>query len=418
MTEDLLYHIWKFRLFNAMLKTTDGTEVEILKPGLRNDDSGPDFFNARIRIGDTTWAGNVEIDVKSSDWVAHGHHINEAFSKIILHVVFAADKKAPHKFPVVELKNFVDSSVIAKYNALINSSKKIPCASHIANLDTIILTNWLDRLLVDRLAQKAKPVIEALEKNKFNWEETFYHHIARSFGFKTNAVPFEMLARQTPLNVIAKHKNNLQQVEALLFGQAGFLNEKTGDEYYMLLQREYAFLKNKFSLSPLEKSLWKFGKMRPANFPTLRIAQFAALIHASANMFSKIVECRNVNSIKSLFEIEVSNYWKQHYIFGKKSTRVNFRFGEPSCESIIINTVVPFVFLYGKIKENQKHITRSVGWLEELKAENNKIIREWKATGLVPLHAGNSQGLIELFTNYCTHKKCLHCNIGLKILNR
>lgn len=418
MTEEFLYHVWKFRLFNGALKTTEGTEVEILKPGLRNDDSGPDFFNSRIRIGDTTWAGNVEIDVKTSDWVAHGHDVNDAFSKIILHVVYSCDKNVPHKFPVVELKNFVDESLIEKYNSIITSPNNIPCAAQIADVDKLTLYNWIDRLLVERLAEKTEPIEQALAKNKFNWEETFYHHIARNFGFKINAQPFEMLAQRTPFSIIGKHKNNLLQIEALLFGQAGFLNDATGDEYYLLLKREYDFLKNKFSLSPMEKSLWKFGKLRPANFPTLRIAQFASLIHASVNLFSKITDCKNIKELKKLFAIEVSEYWKLHYLFGKKSKAVKHHFGQSSCESIIINTVVPFVFLYGKLKENELMMTKSLEWLETLKPENNKITRQWKACGMEVKHSNHSQGFIQLYNNYCTQKKCLQCNVGLKILNR
>lgn len=419
MNEAFLYHVWKYRLFNTTaLQTTTGEEVHVIKPGEQNPDSGPDFFNARIRIGQTEWAGNVEIDTTSADWFHHGHHTNKAFSKIILHVVYELNKPLTHGIPVVELKNYIDASAIHQYEQLLKSKEAIPCSKSLKAVPDITWQTWLERMVVERIEQKSKVMEQALEINKGDWEITFYHLLARNFGFKTNAIPFELLAKSIPLSALAKHKNNLMQLEALLFGQAGLLNEESGDDYYKQLKQEYKHLALKFSLTPLEKNLWKFARMRPVNFPSVRIAQFAALVHNSSHLFSKIIEVKEVKQLQKLFEAQPSAYWNQHFHFSKKAAEQNKPLGQTSIDNILINTVSPFLFVYGKMKNSEKFRERALSLLEQCKPENNSIIRLWKMTGIKPEHAWHTQGLIQLKNQYCNSKQCLHCAIGIKILKQ
>jgi len=417
MTEAFLYHIWKFRLFNQQdLITTDGQPLQILKTGTRNDDSGPDFFNSRIKAGDTEWAGNVEIDVTSAEWYLHGHDKNDAFSKIILHVVYEVTRPLHHNFPVLELKNYLDKNLIGRYYNLQQSTNNIPCKNQLPDINSITLNSWLERLLIERAEEKSRVIEIALKENKHDWEITFYQFLARNFGFKTNALPFEMLAKNLPLSALAKQKDNLTQVEALLFGQAGFLEEESDGIYFNQLKTEYRFLEQKYSLSPLQKSIWKFARLHPVNFPTVRLAQFASLIYKSSHLFSKIIETENTKDLLHLFDISPSDYWLTHYHFEKVSDKKSKSLGQSSAENILINTVVPFLFVYGKLKKNDIFRERALSLLEKIKPENNIIIRDWKVAGIKAEHAWHSQALIQLRNNYCNEKQCLNCAIGLKIL--
>lgn len=417
MKEDFLCYIWKFRLFtNNVLLTADGRTLQILKTGEQNQDSGPDFFNARLIIGDTEWAGNVEIDLTSSEWFKHGHHTNKAFSKIILHVVYEINKPLNHQVPVLELKNYIDKQTLTNYNLLQQAQEKIPCQKHLKTIDSFALNAWLERLIIDRIETKSTWMEKMLVENKYNWENTFYQALARNFGFKTNAVPFELVAQNTPLSVLAKHKNNLNQLEAILFGQAGFLQEPATDEYHRRLQQEYTFLVSKFTLQAIDKSLWKFARLHPANFPTIRIAQFATLIHQSSHLFSKIIETDNLTTLIDLFKIQPTNYWLTHFYFGNETTYKKKELGIHSIENILINTVVPFLFIYGKNKNQEMYRERALSLLEKIKPENNFIIKQWAVAGISAKNARESQSLIHLKNNYCTMKKCLACAIGIKIL--
>ncbi len=419
MNEAFLYHVWKYRLFNTtVLHTINGDEVHVIKPGEQNPDSGPDFFNARLRIGETEWAGNVEIDTTSSDWFHHGHHTNKAFSKIILHVVYELNKPLTHGIPVVELKKYIDTTAMNQYEQLQKSNDAIPCSKLLHTVPEITWQTWLERMVIERIEQKSKVMEQTLEHNKSDWEVTFYHLLARNFGFKTNAVPFELLAKSIPLSALAKQKNNLMQLEAMLFGQAGLLNESNGDDYYNQLKQEYKHLALKFNLVPLEKNLWKFARMRPVNFPSVRIAQFAALVHQSSHLFSKIIEVKEVKQLHKLFEVQPSDYWKTHYHFAKKSADQIKALGQSSIDNILINTISPFLFVYGKLKNSEKFRERALSLLEQCKAENNTIIRLWKMAGVKPEHAWHTQGLIQLKNQYCNSKQCLKCAIGIKILKQ
>jgi len=431
MQEEFLWHIWKFRLFdNNDLKTTDGDSIQILKVGEHNSDSGPDFFNARIKIGSTTWAGNVEIHVNSSDWKKHFHQKDKAYDNIILHVVNEADiklhRRKGEEIPTLELKNRIPKNIYGRYLQFKTSKDWIPCGKQISSVDKFILDNWLDRLLIERLERKSQAITDSLRQNKNNWEETFYQLLARNFGQKINSEPFELLAKQLPVSVLAKHKNSLVQIEALLFGSAGMLSPspalpvrervKTHDEYYLELQKEFRFLKSKFKLKPIDSSLWKFMRLHPPNFPTIRISQFANLIYKSSHLFSKILEADSVKNIAKLLEAETSEYWQTHYRFDKVSPKRKKKLGAGSIHTIIINTIVPFLFIYGKERGEEKFCERALFLLEKIDAENNSIISKWKSIGINSKSSYETQALLQLKNEYCSNKKCLECAIGAKLL--
>ena len=421
MTEEFLHYIWKFRLFNQLnLKTTTGEIIEIIKVGDHNFDAGPDFFNAKVKVGDTLWAGNVEVHIDSSDWQKHFHQKDKAYDNIILHVVNNADKQlfrtSGEAVPTIELKDRISRKIHQNYLDFRSSSDWIPCEKQITTVPQLIVNNTIDRLLLERLERKSKLISDSLALNNTNWEETFYQHLARNFGFKTNSEPFELLAKSLPSLVLAKHKSSLLQLEAMLFGQAGFLDEHLEDKYPQQLQNEYSFLKQKFRLQSVDKHLWKFLRLRPVNFPTIRIAQFANLIFNSTHLFSKIIETENCGDLKKLMNVDVSAYWKTHYVFDKTSTLKTKHLGEDAVNSIIINTIVPFLFVYGKQKGEDKYVDRALDFLEHTEGEHNSIIQKWETLQLPVKTAYSTQGLLQLKTEYCTYKKCLSCSVGNYLL--
>lgn len=421
MTEKFLHYLWKMKLIHSInLKTTDGEPVQIVSAGESNPNAGPDFLNARIRIGETTWAGNVEIHLKSSEWNIHHHNADNAYDNIILHVAYIDDKPVNRPdgsaVPTLEIKDLFDPGIYETYQSLMRSSSWIPCDNQIQKVEPIIIHQWLHRLLIERLEQKIQPILDSLEENKHNWEETCYQFIAQAFGARVNAEPFHLLARSLPLKILAKHKNNLFQIEALLFGCAGFLDEKLSDQYPILLKKEFSFLSKKYGLKPLKKHIWKFLRLRPANFPTIRLAQFAELIFKSSHLFSRILETENVKDIVSLFEVETSEYWIDHYRFDKISTKCVKPFGKIAAELLLINTITPFLFVYGKFCDEENYVLRSLELLENTSAEKNNILNGWLVLGIKSKSAFESQSLLQLRNNYCKNYRCLECAIGNKIL--
>ena len=419
MKEDFLHYIWKHKLFADNLVTGDGKKASVLKTGSHNYDAGPDFFNARITIGDTTWAGNVEIHVNSSDWYRHGHNTDENYDNVILQIVYNNDSRVTRtdgsEIPTAVLD--FPEKLWRNYEQLMQSRKWIPCEDKIRHVDIFKISFWLNNLMVERLEDKAQAIEQDLKANTNNWEETFYHKLARNFGFKLNNQPFEMLAKSLPLNYLAKHKDDLLQVEALLFGQAGMLQANIQDEYFRKLKSEYEFFRQKFGLQPMAGHLWKFMRSRPPSFPTIRISQFAYLVHKSSALFSQLLEADSAKELKILLSTEASQYWDTHYVFGKaaKSSKRK-KLGEGSVENIIINTVVPFVFLYGKLRGKQEISDKALEYLEQLRPENNSVIKSWNKLGIKPENAFQSQGLLQLKNNYCNYARCLECQIGAQIL--
>lgn len=421
--EDFLHYIWKFRLFaRADLKTTTGDALEIYSAGLHNQHSGPDFSNARIKIGDTVWAGNVEVHLSSSDWKKHGHNEDTAYESVILHVVYRDDLPLVlangRKVPTLELKDRIPEELYQRYHQLMFGVQAvIPCEASIGSVDELTMNNWLTRVLVERMEYKSAAVISALNLNKGDWEETFYQFLAANFGFKINALPFELLAKSLPQLLLAKHKNNPLQIEALIYGQAGFLGESLNDEYPKLLKKEYDFLRQKYKLTPVDVHLWKFMRLRPANFPTIRLAQFAGLILQSNHLFSKLLEVKDVKELEALFSnIKINAYWENHYRFGTESAPAQKNLGEASVNVLMLNTMALFLFSYGKYNQLQHFVNRSLQLLEFLPHEKNKIVEDFCNLGVKIKSAFDSQALLELKNNYCIHKKCLQCGVGNKIL--
>lgn len=422
MTEEFLQYVWEHALFEKEdLVTTNSDPIEILNPGTRNTDAGPDFFNASIKIGKTLWAGNVEVHVQSSDWITHGHQNDQSYNNVILHVVLNNNKIIAQNgneiIPVFIPK--VKPEVIENYSHLIAQKSWPACYETIGKINPIYLYNAFDALLVERLEQKTSLIVKTLNDNKNNWNETFYQHLSRSFGFKTNTLPFEMLARTLPQSTLAKHKSNLFQLEALLFGQSGLLNEQLlGDDYFLKLREEYSYLASKYQLKGMEGHIWKFLRMRPSNFPTIRIAQFAALLHHSESLLSKLIEVKDVKEIIKFFEVKASEYWDTHYHFNKESEKKPKWLGESSRNNLLVNTIAPFLFIYGERNEKENLKQRAIDILEQLPPENNNIISRWSELRINAKNSFDSQALIQLKNNYCESKKCLNCPIGKKIIDK
>ncbi|MEO1258513.1 MAG: DUF2851 family protein [Bacteroidota bacterium] len=421
MKEKFLHFLWRFRRFDhSDLISTSGEKIEIVHPGEHNAHAGPDFSNARVRINGTLWAGNVEMHLKSSDWLAHNHQSDEAYHNVILHVVMEEDhhvlRKDGSRIPCLEMNKRVPAKLLGTYQKILHNEYWIPCQHQFFSVSEMTKNLWLDRLLVERLERKTEHVRAALLKNKMDWEETFYQFTARNFGLKINADPFELMARSLPQKILAKYRNNLFQIEALIFGQAGMLGKDFTDHYPDELKREYLFLKQKFKLDSIDPVMWNFLRLHPANFPTVRLAQFAKLIHRSVHLFSKILEVNAVKEIDALFAIKLDGYWLTHYTFEKESEKRNKSFGKEAIRLLTINTIVPFLFLYGNEIKEEGYKDKALRLLEEIKPERNKIIKGWETLGLRADSAYQTQALLQLKNEYCDQRKCLECSIGGAIL--
>jgi hypothetical protein len=419
MTEDFLQFIWKFGLFDRSGMFTDtGETVEVIALGEHNQDAGPDFLNSRIRIGNTLWAGNVEVHVSSSDWQDHGHDRDKAYDNVILHVVYRHNRPVTRStgeaIPCVELS--FPNALYENYRILVQRQDGLPCRNRIGQIDRVILHLWLNALVVERLQQKADFIRELLEMTRNNWEEAFYISLAHTFGFSLNAIPFESLARSLPWMVIERHRSNAFQLEALLLGQAGFLpEEKLKGGYPIRLQQEYWYLRHKYNLKPMEKHLWKFLRLRPVNFPTIRIAQFAALLSQTEGLFSHVVGSR-LEDLGPLFQARASSFWDTHYTFETASPVRTKRIGKEAFQVIVINAVIPFLFVYGQRSGREEMKERALDWLNRLPPERNRWISRWQAANIQAISAFYSQGLIQLSTRYCSRKRCLFCSVGSQVI--
>jgi hypothetical protein len=421
LQEDFLHYVWRFKKFDFKeLITTTGESINIFDFGQYNTNGGPDFLNAKIQIGDTIWAGNVEIHVRASEWHQHQHNENPAYNNVILHVVFEADESIHLPkggvIPTLELHSRVALSLKNKYLKLLHEQDWIPCAKQIGEVPSFTKSSWMERLLIERLEQKTQVIQEMLERNNNDWEATFYQMMARNFGLKINVEPFERLAQSLPHIILAKHKDSLFQLEALLFGQAGFLNKSFEETYPSQLKKEYDFLKHKHSLTAIPHTMWQFLRLRPPSFPTIRIAQFAALTYQSLHLFSKILEAKDLKEITRLLKVELSDYWLTHYVFDKASPKRKKSLGTGTIQLIIINTIVPFLFLYGRMKGENSFPEKAFELLESLPPEKNSVIKKWQSLELPTENAHQTQSLLQLKKHYCDKKRCLQCNIGNYIM--
>ena len=423
MKEDLLHYAWRLQRFNrTALQTTTGEPIEILHTGTYNTHAGPDFLHARIRIGDALWAGNVEMHLKASDWLQHGHQEDRAYDNVILHVVMEEDTPVHHargeRIPCLEMKKRIPQKLAAHYLRLLSNEDWIACEQQFPSVSELTRNLWLERLAAERLEQKAHLIAQQLEQNKEDWEETFYHFLARSFGARVNAEPFMMLAQRCPLLLLRKHRHSLFQMEALLFGQSGLLAGPFEEEYPQQLQKEYRFLRRKYKLQPLPPQAWKFLRLRPANFPTLRIAQLCTLLFQTDNLFSKVMAALSMAEVENIFEVKLSNYWWTHYTFDKASEKKRKAMGRDAVHLIFINTIAPFLFLYGQRRGEEKYQERSLELLEATRPESNAVIRRWKAIGATADSAFQTQALLQLKNEYCDRKRCLECAVGNVVLQR
>ncbi len=420
MTEEFLHYIWKYRLLDPELRTASGEPVTILHPGEHNKDGGPDFFNARVKINGTTWAGNVEIHVKASGWYKHKHQNDPSYDNVILHTVYENDvvvtRQSDEKIATLVMKGHFPGYIYERYQDFQENINWIPCQAVIGGVDPFILEQWIPALAVERLEEKIFQLQTSLGESKFDWDETFYRNLSRSFGFRINAQPFELLARSLSWKLLQKHRDNLFQLEALLFGQAGMLEQDFSEEYPRLLKQEYRFLKEKYNLQGVQGSLWKFLRLRPSNFPAIRIAQLACLIHHAKNLFRSMLESRDPREMADLFNVQASGYWDTHFIFGKWSVPKPKLLGIASIRLLIINLVSPFLFLYGEVKALPLYKEKGLAFLELLPPESNADISRWTEMGIPAPDALHTQALLQLKSHYCDKKRCLECRVGNKLL--
>jgi len=416
MTERLLQYIWQFQYYNRNdLVTDEGEQLQIIHPGSFNTNQGPDFTDAKIRIEETTWAGSIEIHINTSDWKNHKHSGDKNYKNVILHVVWQHDVNLNLPCSTLVLHDKVPKLLLSKYNELMNANNFIACEKHIEQVNNLTWQSWKERLLVERLERRTAVILDLLQKNNNHWEEIFWWLLAKNFGIKLNSIVFESIARSIPINILAKHKDQIHQLEALLFGQAGLLDEVYTEEYPILLQKEYRFLKKKYSLQKVEGSLI-FLRMRPSNFPTVRLAQLAMLVHGSLHLFSKIKEANDIKTIRQLLQVTANDYWHYHYVFDETSAFKKKKLGEQMIGNILINTVVPILFAYGHYHHENIYKDKALQWLEDIGAEKNSITKGFESLQVENKTAFDSQALIQLKNEYCNKKRCLDCSVGNKLI--
>ena len=419
--EQLLHYVWKHKIFPLKeLKTTTGQQVEVIDTGLANTDAGPDFFNAKLKLDGVLWIGNIEIHERSSDWFKHGHHADAGYNSVILHIASEIDTEISRsngeRIPQIQL--ICPEAVRTNYKELLETDSYPPCYRIIPSLPPFTAHSWMTALQMERFEQKATLLNERLKRCQGNWEDAFFITLARNFGFGLNGDAFETWAHRLPFRAVDKHRNDLFQIEAIFFGQAGILEDSDGDGYYLRLKKEYIYLQHKFELIPMDASLWRFLRLRPANFPHIRIAQLACLYHRAYGLLSRIMETETLQGVRDILKGGTSEYWLTHYTFGGSSPSRPKTLSNTSLDLLIINTVVTFLYAYGLHKGNRVLCARAGSFLEELKAENNYITRMWEQCGMKASNAADSQALIQLKKEYCDKKKCLYCRIGYEYLKR
>ena len=419
--EQLLHYVWKHKIFPLKeLKTTTGQQVEVIDTGLANTDAGPGFFNAKLKLDGVLWIGNIEIHERSSDWFKHGHHADAGYNSVILHIASEIDTEISRsngeRIPQIQL--ICPEAVRTNYKELLETASYPPCYRIIPSLSPFTAHSWMTALQMERFEQKATLLNERLKRCQGNWEDAFFITLARNFGFGLNGDAFETWAHRLPFRAVDKHRNDLFQIEAIFFGQAGILEDSDGDGYYLRLKKEYTYLQHKFGLIPMDASLWRFLRLRPANFPHIRIAQLACLYHRAYGLLSRIMETETLQGVRDILKGGTSEYWLTHYTFGGSSPSRPKTLSNTSLDLLIINTVVTFLYAYGLHKGNRVLCARAGSFLEELKAENNYITRMWEQCGMKASNAADSQALIQLKKEYCDKKKCLYCRIGYEYLKR
>lgn len=419
--EQLLHYLWKYRLYRPSgLTTTQGDTLEIIDPGLENTDAGPDFFNAKIRINGTVWAGSVEIHQKASDWLAHGHSADKAYGNVILHVVETDDgtvfRQNGEAIPQLVLP--IPEQVIDNMEWLLTRDSPVACLERLPAIDPVFRLQWMDALLAERLERKTDDILHWLDLYQKDWNEVFYILLCRNFGFGVNSDAFERLARSLPLKCILKQRPSASQVEALFLGQAGLLNDSNGNRhhYYRLLQQEYSFLRKKYGLEPLEPHIFRNLRLRPDATPHIKLVELAAIWIRHDTLFSSVLSARTPRELKDFFRVPASAFWDTHYNFLRPSPHRKKQLGENALNMLLINTVVPLMFAYGLYHRMDEHKARALRLLASIPPEQNSIISLFSQVGMRPRNAGDTQALIQLKRNYCEQKKCLYCRLGFQLL--
>lgn len=418
MNERLLQYIWAHSLFKGQdLKDVEGHPIQIIKPGKLNTHEGPDFTDARIRINNIELVGNIELHVMSSDWIAHQHQYHKAYDNIILHVVFIHDtQEYLGNFPTLEIGPHIPSSIIERYQHLIQTTQAIACAPNFHQVPKLTLEHWLSRMMIERWEQKTEQWHTLFQQTTFDWRSTLYIKLAENFGFKVNSSTMYQLAQSIPLSIIEKHQHSKLDIESLLFGQANLIPQNAEDTYTQSLSQQYQFLKHKYGLLPIH-STWKFLRMRPVNFPTIRIAQLASLLTQSFELFAQLLQLRDTKKAYELFDITASSYWDTHFHFHKESKQFQKKaLGKSAIENILINTIAPFQYFYGTILGDEQYKEQAMELLSSIPAEKNHIIQTWEEMDIPFTSAQQSQAYLQLFKQYCEPKRCLHCAIGNYII--
>lgn len=421
--EQLLQYIWKYRLYRTTdMRTTQGEELEIIDPGIQNRDAGPDFFNAKVKINGTLWAGSVEIHQKASEWYKHGHDSDKAYDNVILHVIAEEDVQVfRNEEPITQWLMIIPQAIQNNIEWLLNRDGDITCFERLPEIASIHRREWMDRLLCERLERKTQDIYKWLDQYAQDWNEAFYILLCRNFGFGVNNDIFERLARSLPLKYIQKQRGSASQIEALFFGQAGMLEEASPKEfhhYYRFLQKEYQFLQKKFGLEPLESHLFRRLRVRPASSPYIKLAQLASIWVKHDTLFSALLNAGNLREIKSYLHADTSEFWDTHYNFRDSSPVRKKVLGDKALNIILINTVAPMMFAYGKYHHLTEYTERALTILERIPPEENHIINMFRYARIIAQNAGDTQALIQLKRNYCEQKKCLYCHFGFQLLKQ
>ncbi|MBP6687829.1 MAG: DUF2851 family protein [Lacibacter sp.] len=416
MNEHLLQFIWQHLYFNREeLLTVQDEPVQILSQGLLNTNQGPDFLHAKLLISNVTWAGTVELHLKTSDWHKHGHTNDEHYHNVILHVVYEHDEQGATPIPVLELKNRISSSLLHHYRQLMEQTSFVACEKQLQEVNSIVWDSWKERMVAERLQQKNELIQNILQQTNRHWEETFWQLLARNFGSPLNAEAFEAVARSLPVTLLAKHKHQIHQLEALLLGQAGLLQGEFAEDYPAMLRKEYRFLQQKHQLKQVHHPI-HFLRMRPSNFPTIRLAQLAMLIHQSSHLFSKVMEAKTVEAIRKMFSVTANDYWHYHYVLNEPGAFRKKQLGKTMVNNLLINTVIPLLFVYAHDQHDEPTKEKAIQWLQQMPKEKNSITQQWEQAGATHQSAFDSQALLFLKKNYCNAKRCLQCAVGNSLL--
>lgn len=424
MTEAFLQYLWQHGLFCASdLRTTENVPLFVVSPGYLNGDAGADFRQAVVMIGNMKWVGDVEIHIRSSDWYRHGHHHDDKYKSVILHVVYQHDCEVERQdgefFPVLELAPYISEEMHRHYSSLVSSQALLPCRAYLQQVKPIYVQSMLSSMLMERLLRKQQAIVRMLSECEHNWREVFYRMLSAGFGFKTNTAAFELLAVSLPFHILAKHSDSELQTRALLFGQAGFLESPGADDYYNAMKYEYDYLRCKYRLTPIGSFHWNLLRLRPSNFPCIRLSQLSALLYRAPDLMNELMENADASSWRKMFEVKADSYWQHHYHFGKKTIlRHSVMLGESAVSSLLINAVVPFLFSYCKFSGEERMMENIMLQLEQIPFEDNRVTRVFVDTPFSQKSAFDSQALTELKSTRCDKRECLKCTIGEQIVRK